>query len=148
MDIGNLINKRRMELKLTLEEVGNIVGVSKSTVKKWECGDISNMRRDKIALLAKALKINPVSLITGEEMQESNISLYNNFVLTSHEIEVITAYREKVDMQPAVDKLLGVDNKREFIPSLVAARSQGNDVAIQVENVPDLSTIEPDDSDL
>ena len=30
------IRNRRLDLKLTLEEVGNICGVSKSTVKKWE----------------------------------------------------------------------------------------------------------------
>lgn len=47
-DIGNLIYNRRKELGLTLEEVGNAVGVSKSTVKKWENGFISNMRRDKM----------------------------------------------------------------------------------------------------
>ena len=63
MNIGELIRNRRIELKLTLEEVGNMVGVSKSTVKKWEDGYISNMKRDKIALLAKALQIEPVSLI-------------------------------------------------------------------------------------
>ena len=56
MDIGKLINKRRTELELTLEDVGNAVGVSKSTVKKWEDGFISNMKRDKIAELAKVLK--------------------------------------------------------------------------------------------
>ena len=48
MNIGELINKKRTKLGLTLEEVGNAVGVSKSTVKKWEDGFISNMRRDKI----------------------------------------------------------------------------------------------------
>ena len=68
MDIGKLINKRRTELELTLEDVGNAVGVSKSTVKKWEDGFISNMKRDKIAELAKVLKLNPVSLITGEKL--------------------------------------------------------------------------------
>lgn len=66
MNIGQIIHNRRMELNLTLEEVGKIVGVSKSTVKKWEDGYISNMKRDKIASLSKALYINPVSLITGE----------------------------------------------------------------------------------
>ena len=60
MDIGKMINQRRTELKLTLEQVGQAVGVGKSTVKKWEDGYISNMRRDKIALLAKVLKMNPV----------------------------------------------------------------------------------------
>lgn len=33
---------------LTLEEVGNAVGVGKSTVKKWENGTISNLGMDKI----------------------------------------------------------------------------------------------------
>ena len=55
MNIGELIRNRRTELNFTLEEVGDMVGVSKSTVKKWEDGYISNMKRDKIALLAKAL---------------------------------------------------------------------------------------------
>lgn len=62
-DIGNLIYNRRKELGLTLEEVGNAVGVSKSTVKKWENGFISNMRRDKIEKLAKILEISPVRLL-------------------------------------------------------------------------------------
>lgn len=66
MDIGQKIHDRRVQLHLTLEEVGNIVGVSKSTVLKWESGDISNMRRDKIALLAKALHISPVELIVED----------------------------------------------------------------------------------
>lgn len=73
--IGELISERRKELGLTLEEIGNIVGVGKSTVKKWESGLISNMRRDKISLLAKALQISPTKLI-GEDSAplESNIS--------------------------------------------------------------------------
>ena len=74
MNIGELINKKRTELGLTLEEVGNAVGVSKSTVKKWEDGFISNMKRDKISKLAKVLEMNPVSLITGEEMSASEDS--------------------------------------------------------------------------
>lgn len=73
MDIGKIINKRRLKLGLTLEEVGNFVGVSKSTVKKWEDGFISNMKRDKIAKLAKILKMNPVTFITGEEDIQSNV---------------------------------------------------------------------------
>lgn len=62
-EIGSLIFDRRKELGLTLEEVGNAVGVSKSTVKKWENGFISNMRRDKIEKLASVLQISPVRLL-------------------------------------------------------------------------------------
>ena len=71
MNIGHIINQRRLFLGLTLEDVGNAVGVSKSTVKKWEDGYISNMKRDKISKLAKVLKISPVVLITGELEENS-----------------------------------------------------------------------------
>lgn len=64
-DIGKIIHSQRLLLGLTLEEVGQAVGVGKSTVKKWEDGFISNMKRDKIALLADVLQISPVTFITG-----------------------------------------------------------------------------------
>lgn len=79
MNIGRLIKQRRTELGLTLEQIGEIVGVGKSTVRKWENGDIANMRRDKIALLAKALKISPVTLITGEDI-DTKIDLPKNIL--------------------------------------------------------------------
>jgi len=50
MDLGKKIKNRRLELGLTLEEIGEMVGVGKSTVMKWETGYIENMKRDKIAL--------------------------------------------------------------------------------------------------
>lgn len=65
--IGKKMNQRRLDLGLTLEEVGNAVGVSKSTVKRWENGNIRNMGRDKIAALAKALEMNPVEFVPSAE---------------------------------------------------------------------------------
>lgn len=52
---------------LTLEAVANVVGVGKSTVRKWETGTIANMRRDKIALLAEALHTTPAYLMGWED---------------------------------------------------------------------------------
>lgn len=63
MKIGEIIKNRRLELGLTLEEVGKKVGVGKSTVRKWETGLIENMRRDRIAKLAEVLDIPPSQLI-------------------------------------------------------------------------------------
>jgi repressor LexA len=59
MDMGDRIKNLREENRMTLEEVGRIVGVGKSTVRKWETGEIANMRRDKIAKLAEALHTTP-----------------------------------------------------------------------------------------
>lgn len=66
------IAKRRKELNLTLEDVGKIVGVGKSTVRKWETGDIENMKRDKIALLAKALQVSPLDVMNLDENSKLN----------------------------------------------------------------------------
>lgn len=68
------IYSRRHELGLSLEEIGNRVGVSKSTVKKWESGYIENMKRDKIALLAEVLRVSPLEILgIKDESFPSNI---------------------------------------------------------------------------
>lgn len=54
-DIKEIIKNRRIELGLTLKEVATAVGVSEGTVSRWESGNITNMKRNKIAALAKTL---------------------------------------------------------------------------------------------
>jgi transcriptional regulator with XRE-family HTH domain len=56
-----------------MKEVAEYVGVSEGTVSRWESGDISNMKRDKIYKLAKILKISPL-IILGWEDQDGNKS--------------------------------------------------------------------------
>ena len=67
MELNEKIRILRLKRNMTLEDVGNIVGVGKSTVRKWENGDIANMRRDKIAKLATALGTSPAYLMGWEE---------------------------------------------------------------------------------
>ena len=59
----SLLKTRRLEKKMTLEQVGDIIGVGKSTVRKWENGMIENMGRDKIIALSKALDISPIDIL-------------------------------------------------------------------------------------
>ena len=87
MDFGQKIKQIRKSKGMSLEQVGDIVGVGKSTVRKWETGDIANMRRDKIAKLANALGVEP-SYLMGWSKEESNIKF------TSEEIRLIMAYRK------------------------------------------------------
>ena len=66
-DIGKKMYERRKQLGLSLEAVGDAVGVGKSTVRKWENGMIKNMGRDKIAALAAVLHLDPVEFVPGPE---------------------------------------------------------------------------------
>lgn len=65
--MANRIKELRKAKGLTLEQVADVVGVGKSTVRKWETGMIANMRRDKIASLAKALGTTPAYLMGWKE---------------------------------------------------------------------------------
>lgn len=78
MEIKDIIRKRREELNLTYEQLGNMVGVGKSTVRKWETGMIENMRRDNIVSLAKALNISPAVIMGWEDIQQEKENEINN----------------------------------------------------------------------
>ena len=68
------IKELRQKKGLTLEQVADVVGVGKSTVRKWETGMIANMKRDKIADLAKALGTTPAYLMGWPEDEEKKDS--------------------------------------------------------------------------
>lgn len=63
LTLGEKIKTLRKEQGLTLEQVGDAVGVGKSTVRKWENAIIANMRKDKLVSLAKALHTTPAYLM-------------------------------------------------------------------------------------
>ena len=92
------IKRLRLERDMTLEQVATIVGVGKSTVRKWETGMIANMKRDKIALLAKALGTTPAYLMGWEEGEEEVISP-DVLTLTEGETMLIELFRQVPEHQ-------------------------------------------------
>lgn len=72
--VGEKIKEMRLSRGMTLEELGNRVGVGKSTVRKWETGMIANMKRDKIEKLADALDIPVWELMEWKRPSELDIS--------------------------------------------------------------------------
>lgn len=70
MELNELIKSRREELGLTLKEVADACEVSESTVSRWESGGIGNMKRQRIAKLAKVLQI-PAHVLVGEPQPET-----------------------------------------------------------------------------
>lgn len=72
-NMGARIKARRIELELTLEELGDMVGAGASTVRKWETGFIKNMRSDKIKRVAEALQVTPAYLMGWDESQSVQV---------------------------------------------------------------------------
>ena len=78
--MNEIIKMKRLEKNMSLEEVGKLVGVGKSTVRKWENGMIENMGRDKIVALSKALDISPLDILgmSEKDLPKSSIeTIYN-----------------------------------------------------------------------
>ena len=101
MEFGEKIKMLRLQQGLTLEQVGDRVGVGKSTVRKWESGQIANMRRDKIAALAKALGVTPQYLMGWTEPKGEE---------ADREAELL-ALREELRRRPEMHTLFSLSKK-------------------------------------
>ena len=88
MSLSEKIRTRRHELGLTLENVGNAVGVHKSTVKRWEDGDIRSLKLSALPALCRVLLTDP-----NYFMDETDDSLLADCAdLTETEIAQVREY--------------------------------------------------------
>lgn len=102
MTTGDRIHFLRNNLQLTLQELGDKVGVGASTVRKWETGLIQSIRTDKIQKLAAALNTS-VDYLMGWTDNSVNIGSVgtNNGVIgqNSGELHVSEEYsKEEVEL--------------------------------------------------
>lgn len=67
MEVHERIKKRRLELDLSMHDVAAALGVSPSTVSRYESTDIQSMGIDKIEALSKVLHCSPSYLMGWED---------------------------------------------------------------------------------
>lgn len=109
-------------------ELAEKIGVAPSTIYSIIKRD--NMKVD-ISVLAKICKELNVKMevFYNEYIIDSKNSVEDiQEVLTQHEKRLVVAYRNKPEMQPAIDKLLNIndDSSEEYVTVLTAARSSDN----------------------
>ena len=63
MTIGEEITRRRLELGMSADELAAAIGKDRSTIYRYEKGDIEAATVDVIISLAQALKITPPQLL-------------------------------------------------------------------------------------
>lgn len=100
-EIGSRIRKYREELGISQRQLAERIGVSNGRVSNWEQG-LNRPDADMLAELCCVLKVSP-SLLLGVNLFEEELS--------DKEWKIIRAYREKEDLQKAVDILLGTEDK-------------------------------------
>lgn len=118
----NILKEKRLEKNMTLEEVGNLIGVGKSTVRKWENGMIENMGRDKIVAISKALGISPLDILGMNEndLPQSTIAtIYNQLEKPRQENVYRFAEKQLEEQQTKNKKFSSLEEYRKKVPDAI-----------------------------
>ncbi len=109
---GNTLRVLRNKQNLTQTQLGQALGLSYSTISMYERGE-REPDFETIEMIADYFNVNIASLLDKSSKKTPNIdnefALESTFLyLSAHEKALIEAYRAKLDMQSAVDTLLGI----------------------------------------
>lgn len=63
MTKGERIKQLRRRKKLTLDELGRMVGLSRQTMSRYETGDIENIPEDRLRAIADILDTSPTFIM-------------------------------------------------------------------------------------
>ena len=91
MEIGQKIKKARLERGLTQQELGDIVGVQKSAIAKYENGRVVNIKRSTLQKIAKALNIRPSELLFTDTPKDA-ANLHTRIITDFELMEAIKDY--------------------------------------------------------
>ena len=118
MDVGMKIKQARIAKGMTQEELGELLGVQKSAVAKYENGRVVNIKRSTLKKIADVLDIPPFELVYDEETlrtQEKNDVLADITIRMRTDAEFMSVVEElnKLDHEQfaAVKKMLTAFNK-------------------------------------
>lgn len=75
MHVGDLIRQKRLEMGLTQEQLGEMVGVNRAAINKWETGRVTNLKRETIKQLSEIFGISPAMLVEPDSTPTNVIPL-------------------------------------------------------------------------
>ena len=91
MEVGQKIRQARIARGLTQEELGNLVGLQKSAIAKYENGRVVNIKRSTLQKLAQALGLRGSDLIIETDPKET-AELAAKMLLDGELMEAIEHY--------------------------------------------------------
>ena len=162
MCTGKRMKLQRKAIHKSADEVAESLGCSRSTIFRYENGDIEKVPSSLIGRIADILETTPAYLMgwtddpidydnlgdvwVPDEYKELGMGVKEYLAFkeaekedalkeqsidagtyTEHEQAVITAYRNQPEMQPAVDRILGVSQENDYLMPVAAHNDNQND---------------------
>lgn len=109
MEMSEIIRSLRLERGLTQEQLGNLIGVQKSAIRKYESGVVQNMKRSSIQKLAEFFHVSPAYLMgfTNDRRGGLPSEVYPVDTLIDFDIlgTISAGYGGSIDEIPTGDKI-------------------------------------------
>lgn len=128
--------KKAMNIRnVSQSELCEKTGIPKSAMSQYISGSFKP-KQERTYLIAKALNVNEAWLMGFEtipmekNIKSNSIDIPTHFKISSHEKELVVAYREHPESQPVIDKILDID-KPKTIKVMTAARSEDGQTPIE-----------------
>jgi transcriptional regulator with XRE-family HTH domain len=120
MNIGHRIKERRKELKISADDLGRKLGKDRSTIYRYEKGDIENLPLDILEPIASALLTTPQFLMGWENQDEET----DNINIKKQSTESELSMRKKEFMRKVAEMSDDQIERLEQILALVEAKDQ------------------------
>lgn len=138
MGIGTRLQEIIVASGKNVNQIATATNISPNTIYSIIKRDNTKVDIDILIKICRFLGVTVEDIISDVNMVNTQP------VLNSHEINLITAYRENPDMQPAVDRLLLLEKPAKSV-IFRAAKSSDNHPPEILETTKDFSKIPPTD---
>ncbi len=102
MTIGNRIKDRRKHLRMSVDELAKKLGKDRSTIYRYEKGDIENLPLDILEPIAVALETTPQYLMGWDQVEKKNDIL----------ADIVLRLQTDSQFREACEKLYSVDKRK------------------------------------
>lgn len=121
MDIGERIKLRRKELKLSADVVAEKLGVSRSTIFRYEKGDIEKLPTNILGDIAEILKTTPAFLMGWEDDDAPSIETIYNQLEKPRQAKVYNFAEQQLEEQNSNVIQFPVQNNHEEVQAYLSA---------------------------
>ena len=109
--LGLKIKKARKAKGLTQDELGNMLGLKKSAIAKYENGRVINLKQETIKKLCEVLDLSPSDLLLDSEIT-AETEIQNKTTTKGDVLDVILRLHQDNDFLDLVKKLSTLDSKQ------------------------------------
>lgn len=116
MNIGERIQARRKELNLSVDELAKRLNKNRTTIYRYEKGDIENLPLGALKPLAEILQTSPAYLMGWEDKPDDDAATVSDFVklIRTQRNMSIEDFSKEIGISP--EKLREYESREKYIP--------------------------------